>query len=113
MDRLDVLALGWGQGSPGRPVNRLLQAAPGHTASSQSVGRATGGPWSSGGSPVPSERQGWRLIPASASNPAASCCPLQEMPSPHHLPYVVSDTPIGHHFQGVQGHLLGPGTILG
>lgn len=45
--------------------------------------------------------------------PSASCCPLQGVPSPLHLPHVVSDPPIGHHFQGVQGHLLGPRAILG
>lgn len=97
--------MGWGQGSPGRPANRPRPAAPDHTASSQSGGRATGGPWSSGGSPVQAGRgSGGRPRPLP---------PPHGLPRAPHLPYVVSDAPVGHHFQGVQGHLLGAGAVLG
>ena len=46
-----------------------------------------------------------------------SCCPhpaalSRECLSPPHLPHMVSDAPVGHHLQGVQGHLLGPRAIL-
>lgn len=48
------------QGSPGRLAHRPRQAAPGHIASSRSGARATGGPWSSGGSPVSGATGGWK-----------------------------------------------------
>lgn len=101
--------------SPGRLVNRPPRAVPGHTASSQSGGRATGGPWSSGGSPVPGQTWGWRLTPATVPTPLPPAALSKEClgAPPPHLPHVVSDTPVGHHLQGMQGHLLGPRTVLG
>lgn len=53
--------------------------------------------------------------PSHCPHPAAASRPLQGMPGPPppHLPHVVSDTPVGHHLQGMQGHLLGPRTVLG
>lgn len=57
---------------------------------------------------------GLEADPSLCRHPTTSCCcPLQGEPRPRHLPHVVSDAPIGHHFQGVQGHLLGPRAILG
>lgn len=94
-------------------MNRPPRAAPGRRASSQSGGRATGGPWSSGESPAPGGAWVWRPTPASALPPLPLAAPLQGVPSPTHLPYVVSNAPVGHHFQGMQGHLLGPRAILG
>lgn len=50
-----------------------------------------------------------RLISASITSPAA---PPGNLASPH-LPNMILDAPIGHHFQSVQGHMLSPGAILG
>lgn len=50
-----------------------------------------------------------RLISVSVTSPAA---PPGNLACPH-LPHMIPDAPIGHHFQGVQGHLLSPGAILG
>lgn len=58
--------------------------------------------------------RGLEADPSLCPHPTASCCcPLPGVPRPLYLPHVVSNAPIGHHFQGVQGHLLGPRAILG
>lgn len=85
---------------------------PGHRASSQSEGRATGGPWSNGESPVPGGMWGLEAMAHFGPHPLTLAVPSGEGRPPH-LAHMVSNATIGHHFQGVQGHLLGPGAVWG